>query len=71
MYYEVLQHGFVNERASCTCDVRPGRRMYSDSEDSELQRLDRVVSSDSAASSAENHSTEGHTAEPPMQTLVG
>ncbi|OJA18855.1 hypothetical protein AZE42_05236 [Rhizopogon vesiculosus] len=48
-YYEVLQRDFVNKRASCPCGVRPARRMHSDPEDSELQRLDRVVSSDSAS----------------------
>jgi hypothetical protein len=69
-YYEVLQRDFVSKRASCPCGVRPARRMHSDPDDDELQRLDRVVSSDSATSSAENRSTERHS-ELPVQTLVG
>lgn len=70
-YYEVLQRDSVSKRASCPCSFMPSvRKTHSDSEDSDTQRLDRVLHTDSAALSADNHSTEGHT-EPPMQTLMG
>lgn len=69
-YYEVLQRDFVSRRASCPCGMGAAHRTHSDPDGGELQRLDRVVSSDSATSSAENRSTERN-AEPPVRTLVG
>ncbi|KAG0708713.1 hypothetical protein DFH29DRAFT_891705 [Suillus ampliporus] len=72
-YYDVLDRDFVSKRVSCPCDLRPAHSTHCDPGASELYTpasLDRVVSIDSAASSAENHSPAGDSGAP-MQTLVG
>ncbi|KAG1739118.1 uncharacterized protein EDB91DRAFT_1054178 [Suillus paluster] len=70
-YYEALERDFVSKRVSCPCDLRPARSTHCGPDASELYTsLNRVVSIDSAASSAENLSPARHSG-PHAQTLVG
>ncbi|KAG1824348.1 uncharacterized protein BJ212DRAFT_1319518 [Suillus subaureus] len=72
-YYEVLERDFNRKRVSCPCDLQASHSSHCGPNDSELHTpvsLNRVVSIDSTVSSAEHHSTVGHS-RMLVQTLVG
>ncbi|KAG2153267.1 hypothetical protein DEU56DRAFT_774037 [Suillus clintonianus] len=72
-YYEVLERDFDSRRVSCPCGPESAHSAHSGPNNSEMHTpisLNRVVSIDSAVSSAENHSPAGHSGTL-VQTLVG